>query len=426
MKNPHSKNKVWKTGIYIRLSREDENEELSLSVQNQRDRLVKHVLENADEFELVNEYIDDGYTGTDSNRKNFQKLLDDIRNKLLDCVIVKDLSRLSRNYIEAGNYLEQFFIEHNVRFISLELPSLDSYKRPDEMNSLIVPIQNVINDDFCRQTSIKVRSVFKAKQHDGQFVSSFAPYGYLKDPNDKNHFIVDNEAGEVVKMIYQWFVDDGVSQSRITRKLNELQIPNPTTHKQSLGMKYQSATGKNDGLWCYTTVHQILNNPVYLGHMVGGKSRQKSYKVHETVFLPKDDWIIVENMHEPIISQETFDKSQELQSKNIRTSPQKEHVYLWSGLLKCADCNRAMVRNQSYGSSQHVYYNCTTYRKAKEMCSKHTIREDNLYNAVLVSINAQINLVSSMADIIETINMTPKRKHDANRIQVSLESVHTN
>lgn len=400
-----SNHQIWKVALYIRLSREDGKEE-SYSVTNQRQVLAKYMESFDDEYVLVDNYVDDGFTGTDSDRKDFQRLLEDIKIRKVNCVIVKDLSRLSRNYSEAGYYLENYFVSHNIRFISLEMPKLDSYKNPEGMDDISVPIQNVMNDNFCRQTSIKIRGVFNVKRANGEFIGAFAPYGYLKDPNDKHKFIVDEEAAQVVRNIYTWFVSDGMSKTGIISKLNKLGIPNPCLYKKQKGLKYNTPSGKfNEISWSHVTISSILKNQMYLGHMVQGRQRIKSYKVHEQIQVPKEEWYVVENMHEPIISQDLFDKAQELQLRDTRTAPKKSEVHLFAGYIKCADCGRALHRRTSY---QNTYFYCRQYRNEAIKCTKRTIREDVLSRTVLTVIQKQIQLVSDLSDIVNEINKSLK------------------
>jgi len=410
--------KSWKVGVYIRLSKDDGNE-VSLSIKHQKERMLEYIESHADEFNLVEIYADDGFSGTDSNRENFQRLLADIKSRKINCVIVKDLSRLSRNYIEAGQYIEQFFTEYDVRFISLELPALDSYKHPEQMNSIIVPIQNIINDDYCRQVSIKIRGVFNTKRRKGEYIGGFAPYGYLRDPEDTHRFVIDPEASEIVKKIYSWYVYDGFGKMGIAKKLNELKIPNPTFYKNQKGINYRNSKD-SDGLWSSATISDILKNEVYLGHMVQGRYRIKSYKVKKQIRTPREEWFVVENTHEPIIDKKTFDLAGRLQEKDVRTSPKSEKLYIWAGLLRCADCDKAMTRNTATGI---VYYNCKTYReKSKEACTKHTIRADKLEMAVLTTIQSQISLLLSMSEIIDTINSIPERKIETTRIDEQIRN----
>ena len=413
---PHTGRK-WKIALYIRLSKEDGND-ISNSIVHQEERLNAYLSTFEDEYELADVYKDDGNTGTDTNREDFQRMLKHIREHKVNCVIVKDLSRLSRNVADATYYIENVFIEYDVRFISLELPALDSYKHPEQMNSIVVPIQNVINDDFCRQTSIKVRGVFNQKRMMGQFIGAFAPYGYLKDPEDKHSFIIDEDAAQVVRDIFKWYVKDGVSKGGIARKLNELGIPNPAAYKKQIGLKYINPNSKvNDTMWGPRTVREILCNQMYLGHMVQGKYRVKSYKVHTQITTPQEEWYVVEDTHDPIIEREVYDLAQKLQEKDTRQTPGNKAVYLLSGFVRCPDCEKAMVRSQGGSKVKATYYQCRTYReKSKGSCSKHSIRAEVLEDAVFNAVKVQVELVSSLKDIVEEINKSPNVRNESKRL----------
>ncbi|GHU79628.1 recombinase [Clostridia bacterium] len=415
--SPPSGKRVWKVALYIRLSREDGND-VSNSVKHQKERLLAYLADFGDGHELVDVYIDDGYTGTDTNRDSFQRMCRHIREHRVNCVIVKDLSRLSRNVTDATYHIETFFIEYDVRFISLELPALDSYKYPEQMNSILVPMQNVINDDFCRQTSIKVRGIFNQKRRQGQFIGAFAPYGFMKDPDDKHSLIIDGEAAQIVRDIFRWYVKEGVSKGNIVRRLNELGIPNPAAYKKLKGMRYANpSSNANDTLWNPRTVRDILSNQMYLGHMVQGKYRVKSYKVHTQIATPKEEWYIVENTHDPIIEQEVFDMAQRLQEKDTRTPPGSKTVHTLSGYVRCAGCKKAMVRSQGGGKVKRTYYQCRTHReKSKEACGIHSIRAEILEDAVFNAIRAQVGLASSLQDIVDAINRAPNVRNEPRRL----------
>ncbi len=413
--------KKWLIALYIRLSKEDGND-VSNSILHQEERLKAYLSHFEDNYELAGVYKDDGYTGTDTNRENFQRMLKDIREHKVNCVIVKDLSRLSRNVTDATYYIENVFIEYDVRFISLELPALDSFKHPEQMNSILIPIQNVINDDFCRQTSVKVRGVFNQKRMTGQFIGAFAPYGYRKNPEDKHRFVVDEDAAAIVRDIFIWYVKDGVSKSGIARKLNDLGIPNPAAYKKQKGLKYVNPNA-NDSLWSPKTIREILSNQMYLGHMVQGRFRIKSYKVHTQITTPREEWYIVENTHEPIIDREIFDSAQKLQEKDTRQTPGKKTLYPLSGFVRCADCKKAMVRSQGGSKTKITYYQCRTYRdKSKNACTKHSIRADVLEDAVFNAIKTQMELASSPKTIINEINSAPSVSSNDSRLSSLLNT----
>ncbi len=410
----------WKVALYIRLSREDGYDE-SCSVVNQRKRLTAY-LENLmleENAELADYYVDDGYTGTDSDRDDFQRMLNDIDVSVVNCVIVKDLSRLSRNDWECKRYLQQLFVVKNVRFISLDLPKLDSYKNPDAVYDLAFVMQSMYNENHCRETSVKVRGTFDMKRKNGEFIGAFPPYGYLKDPADKHRFIVDHDAASIVKDIFHWFVRDGMSKNGIVRKLIGLGIPCPSAYKRQGGMNYLNPKTKNhQPLWSARSITTILENQMYLGHMVQGKQKRKSYKIHMRITMPERDWFIVKNMHEPLIDQETFDKAQELMLRDTRTAPAQGTLYPFSGFLRCADCGKAMVRRTS---KNLVYYACQTYLNTKECTSRHTIRHEKLEYAVLTAIQKQIALLDDMIQLLNEINAAPAQRTNSNRLNAALK-----
>ena len=410
---------VWRIAVYIRLSREDGSDE-SYSVKNQRQRLMAYLdsfmLE--EEGQLVDFYIDDGYTGTDSDRDNFQRMLSDIDSGAVNCVIVKDLSRLSRNDWECKRYLQHLFVVKDVRFVSLELPKLDSYKNPDEVYELGVSIQSMYNENHCRETSVKVRGTFNSKRRNGEFIGAFPPYGYLKDPADKHRFIVDNEAAPVVKDIFYWFVFDGMSKNSIAKKLHGMGTPSPSAYKRQNGMNYHNpATERHPPLWSSRSISTILTNRMYLGHMVQGKQKVKSYKVHTRITTPESEWFIVEDTHDPIIDKETFDKAQDLMTRDTRIPPEAERVYPFSGFLRCADCGKAMGRRTS---KKYVYYTCRSHNTLG-ICSRHTIGHGKLESAVLETIRKQIALIDDMAQIIDAINGAPVIRTVSKRLTASLK-----
>lgn len=423
LKNNLSETNVakWNAAIYIRLSRDDGNDE-SYSVKNQRERLIDFFRDlelNEDDITLIDFYIDDGFTGIDTDRESFQRLLGDIRTKRVNCVIVKDLSRLSRNDWECKYFLQYLFVEMNVRFISLELPRLDSFKRPDEIYDIGVSFQSMYNENHCRETSIKVRGTLNKKREKGQFIGAFAPYGYMKDPEDRHHLIIDPVTAPVVKNIFHWFVYEGMSKQSIAKKLIASGLPSPATYKQLNGMNYH-LPNVEDGkaLWSTRTIDLILRNESYLGHMVQGRHKVKSYKIHTIVPVPRDEWFIVENTHEAIVDKTMFDLAQTILQKNTRVPPNQKQVYIFSGFLKCADCGRGMTRRVSNG---YVYYACKTYvHYSHDLCTRHTLKNTDLERAVLLAIQKQIDLVETLAETIKEINATPSIDISTNHIDTQM------
>ena len=409
----------WRLGKYIRLSKEDllRGRDESNSVINQRRLLEQYHQTHLDEFHDGTEqdvYVDDGKTGTDTDREDFQRLLADVYSGRINCVIVKDLSRLSRNYTDAGNLIENLFVRLNVRFISLA-EGVDSYRNPDSVSNIIVPITNVMNDQYCYQTSKKIRQVFDMKRRNGEFIGSYAPYGYVKDPNDKHALLVDPEAAEVVKSIFALFLS-GMNKRGITYYLNDHGTLCPTAYKQQQGLKYNAPNAQGNPMWSTITIDTILKNRVYVGDMVQGRQRVKSYKIHIQEKVPEEEWFIVENTHEAIIDRETFAKVQSLLKRDTRTAPKAKQLYLFSGFLKCADCGRAMSRIASKGI--YVYYQCGTYKSlSKKACTMHSIKSDRLEAGVLFAIQQQVHLALTYSEFVARINSAPLKKSKSKRLE---------
>lgn len=368
--------RVWQVGLYIRLSRDDGREE-SLSVQNQRKILMDYLeQEFQEEWELAGVYIDDGLTGTDDSREGFQRMIAHMKEGRLNCIVCKTLSRAFRNYADQGYFLEEVFPRYRTRFISLGSPKVDSYLDPEAVQcGLEIPINGILNDRYAAKTSADVRRTFDMKRRRGEFIGSFAPYGYEKDPMDHNALVPDPEAAQVVRDIFQWYLQ-GRSKQWIAAQLNALGTPNPTEYKRRKGSNYRRPGGKTDGLWSSTAVSRILREEVYAGTLIQGRQRVVSYKVHQTISVPREDWYVVEGTHEAIVPPEVFQRAQVLSARTTRRAPGQESVHLLAGFLRCADCRKSMTRKTARGT---VYYVCSTYRrKSKLACSKHTVREDKV------------------------------------------------
>ena len=403
--------KIWSVALYIRLSQEDADngtdKQESNSVTSQK-TLLNEFIEEHDDLIVYDTYIDDGFTGTDFNRPSFQRLLEDMKSGNINCVIVKDLSRLGRNYIEVGNYIEQVFPLFNIRFIAIN-DSVDSFKNPASTNTILVPFKNLINDEYCRDTSIKIRTSLNGKKKKGEFIGAFPSYGYIKDPKDKHKLIIDEVAADIVKKIFNWNVNEGLGKIAICHRLNDLGVLNPTGHKKiELEQNYNNyGIQDNTYTWTPSTVRNILNNEVYIGNTVQGKRRTKSYKVHKVEAVPKEEWVRVEHTHEPIIDKETFEKAYELSRRDTKVSQKTKELSVWAGFLKCADCKRAMNKKSSTNKSgsKYEYYICSTYRKkSNNLCTKHSIKVENLEKAVLKAINLHIDLLIDTEEIVKQIN----------------------
>ena len=279
-----------------------------------------------------------------------------------------------------------------------------------------------MNDEYCRDISNKVRSSLDRKRSKGEFIGSFASYGYMKDPVDHHHLIVDPVAAEVVKNIFDWFLQ-GMSIIGIAKRLNHMGIPNPSAYKRQCGLNYKHPAGQLDSAWPDSSVKRVLKNRLYVGDMVQNKNRTKSYKVQVSVAVPEENWVIVPNTHAAIIDREKFETVQQLLMRDTRTSPGINHVSIFAGYIRCADCLRAMGKKsvaQSYG--KYHYYVCQTFRKAgRNLCTKHTIREKQLYDAVLATIQSQIDLAVSMDQLVNDLKSQNVRAAKSSRLEKMLQ-----
>ena len=416
--NSVPQNARWNTALYLRLSKEDGNE-VSLSIENQKKRLVEYVTNQSEAFEIAGIYVDDGISGTTTDeREAFNKMIADIDSREINCVVVKDLSRLSRNLKDTLYYIQEYFLINKVRFVSLELPNLDSHLDPDGINSLLVAFQGILNESHPRETSIKVRNTFNKKRRDGDFIGAFAPYGYAKDPVNKSHLVIDPEASEVVQDIYKMFLS-GMSKGGIARNLNNLAIPCPAAYKKSKGLKYKNPhVLENSTLWNASTIKAILENRVYIGDMVQGRYKTLSYKIHTQVRVPQEEWFIVDGTHEPIITHTEFARVQELLLLDVKAVGETKEVYKFGGLLKCADCGRAMRRKKTKG---YVYYVCRTYHDlSKSECTNHSINETRLEKAILQAVQTQLKLVGDIQNMITEIEGSTITKNESIRINQAI------
>lgn len=402
--NVNNNGKIWKAALYIRLSKEDGDKNESNSVTSQRNILTEFVKQH-DDIELVDYYIDDGYSGTNFNRPSFERMIQDVYAKKVNCVIVKDLSRFARNYTGSGYYTDDVFVRLNVRFIALN-NCIDSESDTNPATNCInLGLYNVINESYSATNSQNIRATLDSNRKNGLFIGSFPPYGYLKDAEDHHKLVIDENTAPVIRQIFKWFIE-GKSVIGITKELNALGVPNPTVYKQQMGWKFKHTSSNNDGLWCDSTVRRILKNQKYVGDMVQGMNKKVSYKIKQCKAVAKDQWIIVENTHEPIIDIDTFNKVQSLFNRNTRTAPKKKEVDLFSGFVKCADCHRAMSKktnNHSYGT--YEYYRCVTSRKMDSgACTPHSIRIDKMEQAVLVTIQTMIDTAVKLDDVLNKMN----------------------
>ena len=393
--------------IYARLSRDDGDKLESDSIINQK-ALIRDFLSKHPEIHAVSEKTDDGYSGVNFDRPAFQEMMEDIRSGKINCVVVKDLSRFGRNYIEAGNYIERVFPFLGVRFIAIN-DNYDSLDR-NQSDSLIIPFKNLINDAYCKDISVKIRSQLEIKRKKGQFIGAFAAYGYLKDEEDHNKLVVDTYASEIVRAIFKWKIQ-GMSQGRIANKLNMQGVLCPMEYKLSLGMKVQTNFRVHKkALWSSKTVTRILTNEIYTGVLVQGKVGTPNYKIKKIMPRDEADWIRVEGVIPVIVDRDMFDSVQMILAKDIRIAPEEDVVYPLSGFVKCADCGQNMVR-KSYnaGGKSYSYFICST-RKAGKGCSTHSISEEKLMDVVLQMVSKQIDSVCEMEKMLDIVDSLPEKQ----------------
>ena len=353
----------YKVGIYIRLSKEDEEKEKyseSESIQNQRALLMQYIKEN--KLNFIAEYVDDGISGTSFDRPGFNKMIEDIENGKINMVITKDLSRLGRNYVQSGYYTETYFPEHNVRYIAI-LDNIDT--AIDSANNDIAPFKSILNEMYAKDTSKKINSVLQSKRKQGEYLGT-APYGYKKDPENKYHLIVDEEAAKVVKLIFEKYLK-GYGTMQIADYLSEQKIPIPSDYNK----KKRGAKSITYGLWAQSTVRFILSNEIYTGTVIQGKRKKLSFKSKKFIDVPEEDWVKVPNMHEAIVSIEDYERAKRI-IESTKGSRVVENDYLFKGLLRCYDC-KGYIGIRSPDKNGNIYGRCQRYgRYGKfDVCSPH-------------------------------------------------------
>lgn len=405
-------------GGYLRLSKEDEDvagsETLqSNSIENQKE-YIEDYIQSKPEIKIVDFYIDDGYSGVNFDRPDFQRMLQDIKDKKINCVIVKDLSRLGRNYIEVGKYIERLFPLLGVRFVAIN-DNFDSADDTTASNNIIVPFKNLINDAYCRDISIKIRSHLEVKRKRGEFIGAFAVYGYMRG-EDKNKLIVDPYAAEIVKEIFSMKMD-GMSQQAIADELNSFGVLSPAEYKKEQGSRYKTVFQTHSkAKWTAVAVLRVLTNEVYVGTLIQGKESTPNYKVKVREKKPQKEWIRVENAHEAIIGRADFEIIADILQKDTRVTAGKSAVSVYSGYLVCADCGCSMVRKKAYsGSLEYVYYVCSGNKKNKDKCSSHRISENALNLAVTKTLQLHLK---QLADLQESIRYIRETSCNSDKIKI--------
>ncbi len=392
--------KIYNAGLYTRLSREDEsNSSQSESIKNQIDFLTKYALDQG--CNIVDIYVDDGFSGTNFERPDFMRMLEDIEAGKVNLVITKDLSRLGRDYIGTGYYLEKYFPEHNIRYIAVN-DGIDTFS--DSGNNDMSPFKSVINDMYAKDISKKVKSVFRSKAASGKFIGAFAPYGYKKDPRDNSKLVVDEVAAATVRKIYKLYIE-GKGLSHIAHTLNSDGVPNPSRYK-AVETNYRNGLTKNL-LWEHNTVKAILASPTYAGNMAQGKFKKVNYKSKKLLRVDKGGWMIVENTHEPIVSMEDFQLVQKMiYRKSSLNVMSKKVTKLLSGFIFCGDCGQYMTFTRTQKGEEYVV--CSKYKRhTAKYCTRHSMKVSELEAAVLEDIRTMLKAVINCEDIARETQKQP-------------------
>lgn len=411
--------RLYQAALYIRLSKEDGDKLESNSISNQRD-FIYAFLKNKEDIKVCTEKVDNGYSGVDFNRPALLELLEEVKQGKIDCIIVKDLSRFGRNYIETGRYIQQIFPFMGVRFIAIN-DHYDSSSLDYQMYNMVLPFKNLINDFYSRDISIKVRSQIEVRQKQGDYIGSFPVYGYLRDQSNKGKLVVDQVAASVVKDIFHMRIK-GCNNKEIANYLNQYGIPSPMEYKALLHWKYSTSFKLNpQAKWYPVTVERILKNEIYIGNMVQGKEKTLNYKVKKRVKINKENWIRVENTHPAIIPKEDFEIVKKLMLRDTRTAPQKNNLYLFSGLLCCGGCGGNMVRKKIRSAGKdYIYYICSNNKNNKTVCSSHRIREDYLSKIILEILQVYISTIYNRNELENNLVMT-LQEHELQKKSRQLE-----
>lgn len=373
----------FKTAGYIRLSKEDKIKDESNSVTNQK-LIITSFVEKNEDLELIDFYIDDGYSGTTFDRPEYKRMFKDIVEGKVNTIIVKDLSRFGRNHIESDNYLENILPGYNVRFISI-IDDIDSLKNPKSVSSIAVPLKNLMNDQYARDISEKVRSTLKIKQLNGEFIGVTAPYGYLKNLKDKHKFIIDKETSYIIKKIFNMILL-GKSRKEIAEHLNNKNVLTPSMYKLSKE-KTNNEELIRSKKWNAEIVNRILRNETYTGTLIQNIKTKPNYRIDKLIDVNKDEWIKLANHHEPIISKDKFDEVQQILNRNTKVN-KNDNIDLFSGYLKCSHCGSGLIIKKS---KNQIYYYCGSYIKDKS-CLKYSINKKKLEQMVKDEMVKKINI----------------------------------
>lgn len=417
---------TFKVAIYLRLSKEDDDlscssgaKSESNSISNQR-KLIYDFMKLHPELELYDEYKDDGKSGSNFDRAEFQRMMKDIEAGKVNCVVVKDQSRFGRDYIDVGKYKEKIFPKLGVRFITIN-EGYDSLSATSS-DDLAFTINSFVYDFYIRDISTKIRTNLTAKKQNGEYAGAFVAYGYVKDSNDKSQLVVDQFAADVVRDIFRWKIE-GLSPQNIAVRLNELGIPSPAEYKKLSGSNYKTSfQTSSKAVWSHVSVRRILKNEIYLGVMIQGKRTTPNYKTKTVVTKAESEWLRVEGTHEAIISVRDFELVQELLRDDTHCRAGDVTVPVYAGRIYCGDCGATAVRKTvSYAGKRYVYYVCNANKHDKTVCSRHSIREDILGQVIYQTVRHQIDLLLDVDKALRQFENLSWEKHKLKQLDASIE-----
>lgn len=417
---------TFKVAIYLRLSKEDDDlscssgaKSESNSISNQR-KLIYDFMKLHPELELYDEYKDDGKSGSNFDRAEFQRMMKDIEAGKVNCVVVKDQSRFGRDYIDVGKYKEKIFPKLGVRFITIN-EGYDSLSATSS-DDLAFTINSFVYDFYIRDISTKIRTNLTAKKQNGEYAGAFVAYGYVKDSNDKSKLVVDQFAADVVRDIFRWKIE-GLSPQNIAVRLNELGIPSPAEYKKLSGSNYKTSfQTSSKAVWSHVSVRRILKNEIYLGVMIQGKRTTPNYKTKTVVTKAESEWLRVEGTHETIISVRDFELVQELLRDDTHCRAGDVTVPVYAGRIYCGDCGAAAVRKTvSYAGKRYVYYVCNANKHDKTVCSRHSTREDILGQVIYQTVRHQIDLLLDVDKALRQFENLLWEKHKLKQLDASIE-----
>ncbi|MED5843297.1 recombinase family protein [Streptococcus anginosus] len=395
--------KKYVAGLYCRLSKDDGNSVESMSIWSQKVMLKQFAESNS--IAIYDYYVDDGYSGTNFERPSFKKMITDIENGKINCVITKDLSRLGRNYLQSGAYIEMYFPQKNIRYIAIT----DGIDTLNSNQNDIMPFKNILNEMYAKDTSKKVKSAIQSRMREGTYIGSKAPFGYLKDPNNKRRLIIDEKTKPIIELIYKLCLE-GKGTQLISQELMNRKIPRPSAFVENAEKLY-GLTEENKYQWSHRMVLNVLRDPVYCGNMARNKRPTLSFKNSKRMYIPKSDYIYAKDTHEGIVSEEIWEQVQTMIDK--RKCNNKKGLYydnIFQGLVRCPKCGYALTPKTDYRLKKKelidfVHFSCSTYKKyGVNACSSHRIEARDLYNIVLEDIQYHGSMaLSAKEDFVEKI-----------------------